>query len=329
MRRNRLDELIRRPQGVFAYGIFDAFSAKMAEKESCEAIYVGGYSAAATRGFPDMGLMTMTEMLEHTKYIARFVKKPLMVDIDDGYGNVNNVKRTVKEFFSLPKVQIIHIEDQKYPKRCGHILGKEIVPLDEFLGKLKAAIKTRDRIRPSGKVMARCDAFSAAGGNKDKHLGGDIEEVIKRLIAYADVGADYLWCEFPSASAEAAEAVSVGVRRVHPNAIFAFNDSPSFSESDWEQSKITTKLLIELVYKIIFSTYPALQASAKAVSDSARDFRKDPIEAMKRLKRHVAGTKAESIMKIVEVDKYLAEEREYYPKGLENQSSSEGFGTVN
>lgn len=326
--RNRLDELARRPQGVFAYGVYDAISATVAEQEGHEVIYVGGYSAAGARGLPDMGLLTMTEMLEHIKFIAKAVHTPLMVDIDDGYGNENNIERTVEEFLALPNIEALHLEDQPYPKRCGHIKGKKVIPLPEFLGKLRAAIDTKNRVKPSCKIIARTDSFSAFGGEKDERLGGDIREAVKRLTAYADTGADYLWCEFPTPSDITAEALAAGVRKVHPNAIFAFNISPSFSKQDWYRSCLTEKYLNDLGYKLRFATYPALQESVKAVSESAREFKRDPIEAMRLLKRRVAGTPAESIMKLVNVDKYLANERKYDPRGFEKQSESDGFGTI-
>ena len=170
----RFGELVARPQGLFAYGVYDAMSAKMAELAGHEAIYVGGYAAAGSRMLPDMGILTATEMLDHVKFIAQAVSVPLMVDIDDGYGNANNVIRTISELLSLPNIGAFHIEDQRYPKRCGHIKGKEVLPRREFLGKLRAAIDTRDKIDPNCKIIARTDAFSAAGGNRDESAGGDI-----------------------------------------------------------------------------------------------------------------------------------------------------------
>src|SRR3989344_3950247 len=93
--------LMARPQGVQPFGVYDALSAIVAEKAGCEAIYVGGYAAAAVRGVPDIGLLTATEMAAHIKYIAAQTSLPLMVDIDDGYGNVINVIRTVEEILSI------------------------------------------------------------------------------------------------------------------------------------------------------------------------------------------------------------------------------------
>jgi 2-methylisocitrate lyase-like PEP mutase family enzyme len=267
-------------------------------------------------------------MINHTKFIAEAVSTPLMVDIDDGYGNANNVIRTVNEFLTLPNIGALHIEDQEYPKRCGHIKGKRVIPLPEFLGKLKAAINTRDRINPNCEIIARTDAFSAAGGKKDELLGGDIDEAVRRLSAYYNAGADYLWCEFPSARLDTATAVAEGVRKIIPNAVFAFNISPSFSKDDWQGSSLTDNNLNELGYKLRFATYPALQAAMMEVFQSALDFKLGAVPAMSRLKGYIAKTPAESVMKAVNVDKYLEYERKYNPQGSENQSGSEGFGSV-
>lgn len=325
---SHFSKLVARPQGLFAYGVYDAMSAKMGESADHEAIYVGGYSAAACRMLPDMGILTMPEVINHVKFIAEAVCVPLLVDIDDGYGNANNVIRTVSELLALPNIGAFHIEDQRYPKRCAHIIGKEVLPQDEFTGKLRAAIDTRDRIKPSCKIIARTDSFSAADRKKDEKFGGDIQEAVKRLVAYADVGADYLWCEFPNPSLLSAEAVAARVRKTHPHIALAFNISPSFSLEEWRHSLLTEELLNEMGYKLRFSTYPAILSAMKAVFDSALEFRREAINGLNALKTRVAGP-TESVMKAVNVEKYLAVERKYDPHGAEKQSTSEGFGSAN
>ena len=321
-------KLVDRPQGVFAYGIYDAMSAKMAELAGHEALYVGGYAAAGCRMLPDMGILTMTEMMNHIKFIAQAASVPLMVDIDDGYGSANNVIRTVSELLALPNIGAFHIEDQRYPKRCGHIKGKEVLPMEEFIGKLKVAIEVKSRINPFCKIIARTDAFGAAGGTKDRRLGGDFREATKRLIAYANVGADYLWCEFPDPFPLSAREVVLEVRKAHPEIAMAFNVSPSFSQEGWQNSDITEEFLNELDYKLRFATYPALLAAMRGVFESASAFRREATTGMRALKDNIANTPAESVMKAVGVDAYLANERKYDPKGAEKQSTSEGFGST-
>ncbi len=325
----KLQELLARDKGVFAYGVYDAMSAINAELAGHECIYIGGYSDAAAVGLPDIGLRTMSEIRDHTKFISEAVTTPLFVDIDDGYGSVNNVRRTVREFLALSQVAALHIEDQPFPKRCGHIAGKGLVPLNEFVGKLKVAIDTKNSIDSSRVIVARTDSFGAAGGRFDEHLGGDIQEAVKRGIAYADAGADLLWCEFPTPDPRTAEAFAGGVRRVHPQMIFAFNISPSFSANDWLTigAKLDERLLNELGYKLRFSTYPALLEAASRVFDSALVFKEEATDGIRALKNRLSGHPAESIKKLIRLEKYLALERKYDPRGGEKQDTSQGFGS--
>ncbi len=324
-----LRALLSRDKGVFAYGVYDALSAIVAELAGHECIYVGGYSDAAAVGLPDIGLRTMSEIRDHAKLISEAVTTPLLVDIDDGYGSVNNVRRTVREFLALSQVAALHIEDQPFPKRCGHIAGKEVVPLNEFVGKLKVAIDTKNSIDSSRVIVARTDAFGAAGGKFDERLGGDIDEAVKRGIAYADAGADLLWCEFPTPDPRTAEAFAAGVKRVHPQMNFAFNISPSFSAKDWLTigAHLDENLLNELGYKLRFSTYPGLLEAASRVFDSAVAFKAEATDGIRNLKNRLSGHPAESIKKLIRLENYLALERKYDPRGGEKQDSSQGFGS--
>lgn len=323
----RLRALLARDKGVFAYGIYDALSAMSAELAGHECLYVGGYSDAAATGLPDIGLRTMTEIRDHAKLVGEAVSIPLFVDIDDGYGSVNNVRRAVRDFLALSQVAALHMEDQPFPKRCGHIAGKRVVPINEFVGKLKAAIDTRNSIDRSRVIVARTDAFGAAGGRFDERLGGDIEEAVKRGIAYADAGADVLWCEFPTPDPRTAEAFAEGVRKIHPQMIFAFNVSPSFSAKDWLTigAQFGEKHLNDMGYKLRFSTYPALLEAASRVFDSASVFRVEAMDAIRSLKQRLLGHPAESIKKLIRLEDYLAFERKYDPRGEERQDTSQGF----
>ncbi|MBI1957045.1 MAG: isocitrate lyase/PEP mutase family protein [Candidatus Niyogibacteria bacterium] len=323
--------LMARPQGVQPFGVYDALSAIVAERAGCEALYIGGYAAAAVRGVPDIGLLSMFEMIQHVEYIAAKTSLPLMVDIDDGHGNANNVRQNVRRMLSVGRgrrVKAIHIEDQPFPKRCGHHSGKTVIPMREFIGKLKAAIDVRDDMEADCIIIARTDAFSAAGGKKDERIGGDVEESIRRLVAYLHAGADSVWCEFPSASLESAEAISEGVRSIFPDAMLSFNVSPSFSAENWDLSLLTNRHMIELGYKNRFSTYPSLVAAMKAVYDTALAFCGDPIEAIRTLKRSVVGCPTEIINELVRLSDYQHEELKYDPAAVERFRASEGFGEL-
>lgn len=320
-----LRELILRPQGVFAYGVATAFDAKAAENAGHEVLYVGGYAASAIRGVPDMGIISAKEMLEHITSISDMVRVPLVADIDDGYGGIHNVRRTVRDILTKTRVAGIHIEDQKYPKRCGHIAGKEVLPVEEFTAKLRAAVDVRNAFSPSAILIVRTDAFNAAGAKKDSKTGGDIKEALLRADRYVREGADLVWCEFPSPSRESAKAFARGMQDSFPPLGLAFNMSPSF-RWDTAEDPVTTEELISWGYKFRFATYPTLIEYWYAVLKSAKEFRiEDPIEAMKEMQRKVAGTSAASIMKVMGVERYQEIERKYHPGIAEKQKTSEGF----
>lgn len=328
MEKNRgitLRGLIARPEGVFAFGAMSATGAIAATMAGSECIYVGGYAASAVRGFPDMGIMTMTEMLQHTKYISDAVNVPVVCDIDDGYGSVHNAMRTAREFLETTKISGIHIEDQKYPKRCGHIAGKELLSIPEFLGKLKAVIDVRNELDPSRLVIARTDAFSAAGSNKDSRLGGDIEEAIKRAMAYADCGADSVWCEFPNPDCASAEAFSEGVKKRFPKLPLSFNISPSFLDWHLRKNRVTDEKLIQMGYKFRFSTYPELLIGTFATYFLAGKFRDIGLEALVEFREMISGLPVENIMKVIGVDRYQEIEQRYSPEAALRIELSDGF----
>lgn len=321
----RFRELLARPNGVYAHGIFDALSATVAQMADIEVVYVGGYAEAARNRLPDMGLRSPSQILEHARTISKAIDIPIIVDIDDGYGGVLNVIQWAEEFLSLTNVAGIHLEDQRYPKRCGHIAGKTTVPIGDFIGKLKATIDVRNKVAPTKVIIARTDAFSAAGGKKNRHVGGDISESIKRALAYIDAGADLVWCEFPSPDLISAKAFARGVRKKHPNFPLAFNISPSFKPGTWESSPLTEQLMNGLGYKFRFTTYLALLAAMHAVYTTAKKATEDGTNALRAVRELVAGTPVEIVNNLVDVDRYHKLEEQYDPKARERIATSEGF----
>lgn len=311
--------------GAFAYGISSAFDALVAREAGHKIMYVGGYAASALRGLPDMGIMTATEMLQHIQYICEAVPDGIfIVDIDDGYGDVHNARRIVRDLLTKTSIAAFHIEDQKNPKRCGHIAGKKVLPEEEFLSKLQAVVDIRRELDVSCLIIARTDAFSASGGKKEPEIGGDIEEAIKRGLAYSKAGADLVWCEFPTPDRKSAKAFVDGMKKYMPIFGLAFNVSPSFQWHKYEDP-VSAQELREMGYKLLFSTYPSLTASAHAVYETAKSFLGDPIEALKELQKKVEGTPAESIKKIVGVPKYQEIEMKYDSKAKERIESTDGF----
>lgn len=171
---------------LLAPGVYDALSAKIARRAGFEALFVSGYSvAAASLGDPDIGLLTQTEVIDAARRICRVVDCPVIVDADTGYGGVSNVQRTVKELIEAG-AKGCFLEDQVWPKRCGHMVGKKVVPLEEHVQKLKAAIEARGSA--DFFIVARTDAREA----KDS-----LDEALRRARAYKAAGADALFVEAP------------------------------------------------------------------------------------------------------------------------------------
>ena len=171
-------------------GVYDGLSALLAARAGFRAVFLSGYSLAATRlGRPDVGLVTQTEVLEAAGRVVAAVDVPVIVDIDTGYGNAFNVERTVGELVRLGAAGCF-LEDQVWPKRCGHMERKRVVPLGEYLPKLRAALRTRGRT--PFHVTARTDARAPEG----------LDEAIRRAQACAEAGADAVFVEAPESIAE-------------------------------------------------------------------------------------------------------------------------------
>src|SRR5512140_3451944 len=156
----RLRQLLAQPEMVVAPGAYDAITARLIEQAGFSAVYMTGAGTAASRGFPDFGLVTMSEMVENAAVLARSVSIPLISDADTGYGNELNVTRTVREF-EARNVAGIHIEDQMSPKRCGHLEGKEVIPTREYVSKIRAAVAARESA--DFLIIARTDSRAVLG----------------------------------------------------------------------------------------------------------------------------------------------------------------------
>lgn len=184
-----LRKLLARPQILAIPGAFDAFSAKLIEQAGFDAVYMTGYGVSATLGKPDVGLMTMTEMVERVAIIANSVNIPLLADADTGYGGVINVIRTIQEYERAGAAGC-HIEDQVFPKKCGSMKGKEVIPAEEMVAKVKAALDARwDK---NFVIVARTDATAGYG----------LDEAIRRGQLYAQAGADAVMIMAPGLPAD-------------------------------------------------------------------------------------------------------------------------------
>ena len=178
-----LKSRLTQPDIVLAPGVYDALSALIAEQSGFEAVYLSGASIAYTRlGRSDVGLTTYTEVAETLARITDRVSLPVIVDADTGFGNALNVMRTVKGF-ERAGAAMIQIEDQTFPKRCGHLDGKAVVPVGEMVGKLKAALDARTS--SDTLILARTDALAVEG----------LDAALARAQAYLEAGVDALFIE--------------------------------------------------------------------------------------------------------------------------------------
>jgi 2-methylisocitrate lyase-like PEP mutase family enzyme len=186
----RLRQLLAQGRTLLVPGCYDSLSARILERAGFPAVYMTGYGTSlALLGLPDAGLATMTEMHLNARYIANAVAVPVIADADNGYGNAINVIRTVREYIQTG-VAGVHIEDQVVPKRCGHVAGRQVIALEEAVGKYRAAHQVRQELDPDFVIIARTDARGAHGGSLD--------EAIRRANAYLEAGADLAFVERPT-----------------------------------------------------------------------------------------------------------------------------------
>lgn len=189
----RLRELLaaaRRDGPLVAPGAYDALSARLVEQAGFDAVYMTGFgTAAALLGGPDVGLLTGSEMADNARRICAAVTVPVIADADTGYGNALNVRRTV-QVYEQAGVAGIQLEDQVTPKRCGHMAGKQVIPLPEMVGKIHAAVDARrdtDTV-----IIARTDAAAVDG----------VDAAVERAHAFREAGADVLFVEAPTSAAD-------------------------------------------------------------------------------------------------------------------------------
>jgi 2-methylisocitrate lyase-like PEP mutase family enzyme len=178
----QLRQLLAADELIVAPGVYDGISAALVSKLGFAAAYMTGAGVAASLGLPDIGLVTLTEMAGRARALAAQLDVPLLADADTGYGSPINVVRTVREY-EAAGVAAIQLEDQTFPKRCGHLAGKEVIGAEEFATSLRAAVEARDEML----IVARTDARAPLG------LG----EAIARAQRYASIGADVIFVEAP------------------------------------------------------------------------------------------------------------------------------------
>ena len=178
----KLRELLSQERLLVSPFTYDAFMAKIAETVGFPIVYMSGFGTAMSRGYPDVGLVSMSEMVDNARRIANTVSVPVIADADTGYGNAINVRRTVREY-EQAGVAGIHLEDQVFPKKCGFFEGKQVIPMEEHVAKVRAALDARED--PDFLIIARCDALAVNGW----------DDTIRRCRAYYEAGADMVFVD--------------------------------------------------------------------------------------------------------------------------------------
>ena len=185
-----LKEQLQSGEFITAPGVFDMISTLIATRMNFPALYVTGYGVSASyMGLPDAGLMTFTDMETQIRKIVKATEKPIIADADTGYGGLLNVQHTVKAYENLG-VSAIQIEDQEYPKKCGHTPGRRVIPTSDMVRKIKVAVDTRTK--DDFLIIARTDSRTGLG----------IEEALSRAVAFEEAGADIIFVEAPETESE-------------------------------------------------------------------------------------------------------------------------------
>jgi 2-methylisocitrate lyase-like PEP mutase family enzyme len=248
----RIHRILDQVGSIAFPGVYDTLSAKLARQAGFPVAFISGYSVAATAiGEPDLGLLTQTEMIERARCICGSVDIPIIVDADTGYGNPLNVYRTIKDLISAGAAGCF-LEDQVWPKKCGHMRGKRVVEREEYIQKIRAAVEARGTA--DFFIVARTDALAPVG----------IDEAIARVTAVREAGADASFVEAPSSLELLAE---VGRRAPKPMVanMLEGGKTPVLAQSQ----------LAEMGFQLILYPLTALFAAAWAIGSFYRKLRAD------------------------------------------------------
>jgi methylisocitrate lyase len=292
-------EMLGRPGAIVLPGAYDALSAKLIQLMGFEAIIHTGYGTAASLlGVPDIGLVSFKEMVDRASSIARAVNIPVIGDSDTGYGNAINAYRTVKEYI-WGGLAGLFMEDQVWPKRCGHMFGKQIISKEEMVGKIKAAVDARNEEDPDFVIGARTDAIAVNG----------IDDAIERGKAYRDAGADYVFIE----AYEDIKQMERAVREVKAPLMLNLIEGG-------KTPLVSVKEAEEMGFKIIIFPLTTLYAAAKGMHDVLQILKKEG-SAQNYLDKLIVFS---DFAKIVEIDKYKEMETKYLPEEVLEEKYKKG-----
>ena len=269
---------------VLMPGVYDALTARIAARVGFDLVFISGYSVSAARlGEPDFGLVTQSEMAEAARSVCRVSEAPVVVDADTGYGNPLNVMRTVRDLQDAGASGVF-LEDQVWPKKCGHMAGKRVVGVDEHSAKIRAAVDARSERDLF--VVARTDARQPLG----------LEEAIERCLAYREAGADALFVEAPQ-SVEELQRIGEALPGPLVANMIERGATPHLTRSE----------LRDLGFSLIVCPLAALFAAARAVTEVLQELR-DHETTAGALDRMLAF---DDLNALVELDARYADEARY------------------
>jgi len=279
-----LRALLEQPGITIAPGVYDCITARLAEQAGFSMVFSSGFGIAASLlGAPDIGLLTATAITDRVRYLCRAIDIPLIADVETGYGNVNNVIRTVEDVIDNGASGII-LEDQEWPKRCGHFDGKKVIAPEEHVKKIRAAIRARGGSKLV--IVARTDARAIHG----------LENAIERGKAYADAGADVVFVEAPQSRQEL-EQIAGELKGVK---LFA-----NIIEGG-KTPELTAKALEEMGYKLCAFALSGLFASALGLRKCFEALREDGTTG-----KMLEDLSFHHFEKIVDMDGYRASEKAF------------------
>ncbi|MEZ5818069.1 MAG: isocitrate lyase/PEP mutase family protein [Hyphomicrobiaceae bacterium] len=253
-----LAEMIRSGPMVVAPGAYDCITARLIEQAGFPAVYMTGAGTSAAHGLPDYGLVTMSEMVANARRITSCIAVPLVSDSDTGYGNELNAYRTVQEF-ERAGVSAIHIEDQVFPKKCGHLDDKELVSIEDYSAKIRSAVAARRS--KDFLIIARTDARSVAG----------FDEAVRRANAAADAGADLIFLEAPQSLDEVAKVPQVVKAPCLLNMVLN-GKTPHVSTADAEKMGYRISIMPGLLLASVIGLCDKILADVKATGELQKTF---------------------------------------------------------
>ncbi|MBI4284737.1 MAG: isocitrate lyase/PEP mutase family protein [Chloroflexi bacterium] len=315
-RSSQLKQLLLSGQILILPSVSDAYEARLVQAAGFKACHMSGGNTSAAFGYPDAGLITMTEMTQNAEHIATAVDIPVLSDADTGYGNALNARRAVREFIRAG-VAGIHIEDQVSPKRCGYMPGKQVIEMEEAVGKYRAAVDVRNELDPDFVIVARTDVLGSVGGTMD--------EALRRAEAYRKAGADVTYIE----GIKSTEELRFVIERVE-KPVMLIPDSIPLSErpSDAEMEgmgiacamypgmliDLVTPILWEYLHDVHDRGLPAMKEWQKWWEDFPRKYGQSPnsfqVSGMAQVKKW-----EEKYLPAKEMDKYLKSTGIAYGKG--------------